>query len=142
MSTPLRPYTSLRAKKAPPLTAAQEAALLRQVDAELGLERHTGLKGILLGTLIVAGLSAGVGAVVTPIGPSTLVYGRVESVGIKPYEYGIRRTAWVRTGERYGMVRLPAGAMCAPGDRIELRRSPTLVRTDYRVGPGGCARAR
>ena len=122
-----------------PYTRAQRAAI-RRINAELGGDPpHSRLTGILLAAAIIGVLCV---LFVFPMGPGERAYGRVEGISFDETEEGTRLLARVQTGDQHGLVSVPAHAMCAVGDRIELVRRRTLLHVRYKMDVRGCTRVR
>jgi hypothetical protein len=115
---------------------------IRRLNAEFGM--GAGRPGMVTWIVVSLLIITLVGAMMLlmPIGPGEAAVGRVDGITLAESDQGTRLLARVTVGAVQGLVPVPAGAMCAAGDRIDLVESRTRLNVRYALGPGGCMKPR
>ena len=114
---------------------------IRRLNAEFGM--HSGRQAATAVTrvaLILAAIAGVAMVLYMPTAPSERAVGRVDGISLRETDTGTRLLARVTVGTAQGLVRLPRGAMCLAGDRIDLVKRKTLLNVRYTTGIRGCMR--
>ena len=96
----------------------------------------SGLRILFIG--VAAILSLALGLLVTtrlPVGPVTVVEGRIVDVGYRESERGSVRTASVELEDGVVRTAIPERFGCRVGDRVKLQRRPLRYGYSYGLGP-------
>ena len=104
-------------------------------------EPGAGLRGIILGTLLIAAFTTLAYLFTALTGPVRYAQGRVEAFIVTATDATSYAVARVRVGDQVGNIRVPRAAQCRTGDRIELQgRRNIFGGLRYGVASGGCSR--
>lgn len=114
---------------------------IRRLSDEFGGEAaRSGVVGLTSASLVILAIGGVVMFLFWPTGPSETAVGRVNGISLRETDSGTRFLARVTVGSAQGLVPLPRGAMCLPGDRIDLVKRKTLFSARYTFGVKGCMR--
>ncbi|WP_337189055.1 hypothetical protein [Phenylobacterium sp.] len=100
-------------------------------------EEHGGR--LVLAILLLAAILMGFLWAMTPVGPTTEVYGSVLRLGTLPSEHRIRAYAIAHVGDREVRIDLHPGTFCRVGDRILIQRQKMAWGFRHRTGPQACS---
>jgi hypothetical protein len=115
---------------------------IRRLNAEFGGDPgRQGVAGLAIAGMIVLAVGGAVMFLFMPMGPGERAVGRVDGISLVESDVGTRLKARVTVGTTRGLVSIPAGAMCAAGDRIDLVKRKTRLNVRYTLGIGGCTRS-
>ena len=114
---------------------------IRRLNAEFGMDSGRQAATAVTRVALILAVIAGVAMVLyMPTAPEEAAVGRVDGISLRETDTGTRLLARVTVGRSQGLVRLPRGAMCLAGDRIDLVRRKTLLNVRYTTGLRGCMR--
>ena len=115
---------------------------IRRLNAEFGMDSGRQAATALIRVVLVLAAIAGVAIVLyMPTAPGEAAVGRVDGISLRETDTGTQFLARVTVGGSQGLVRLPRGAMCVAGDRIDLVKRKTLINVRYTTGIRGCTRS-
>lgn len=113
----------------------------REIRELAGVHEHRdGVIGLLLATLAVVALFGVGAAFFLPTESGYPASGVVVAKRMHESETETSQYATVSSGADTALVAVPAAAMCAAGDHIDLVKQKTMIGVRYALGTGGCAR--
>ena len=114
---------------------------IRRLNAEFGTgAARSGVAGLTIASLAILAIFSVFLFLFMPIGPGEAAVGRVDGISLVESEHGTQLLARVTLGTDRKLISVPARAMCAAGDRIDLVKSKTRFNVRYTLGIGGCTK--